>query len=299
MGSGHQHHQGSSNKRALSLALGLTGAFLIVEVIAGVLTGSLALISDAAHMFTDTAGLAIALAAIRIGERPADSRRTFGYQRFEILAAAFNAVVLFLVAAYILYEGYQRFVQPQDIQSLPMMLVAAVGLGVNLLSMRLLSSGKDSSLNVKGAYLEVWSDMLGSIGVIAAGFVIWLTSWTWVDPLVAIGIGLWVLPRTWTLLKETVNVLLEGVPDGIDLDAVRAALLGTPGISAVHDLHVWALTSEVPSLSAHLVLAKGADADLTRSAASAVLEQKFHIDHVTLQTERTDCRDGREDHGLH
>lgn len=299
MGSGHQHHQGSSNKRALSLALGLTGAFLIVEVIAGVLTGSLALISDAAHMFTDTAGLAIALAAIRIGERPADSRRTFGYQRFEILAAAFNAVVLFLVAAYILYEGYRRFVEPQDIQSLPMMLVAAVGLGVNLLSMRLLSSGKESSLNVKGAYLEVWSDMLGSIGVIAAGFVIWLTGWHWIDPLVAIGIGLWVLPRTWTLLKETVNVLLEGVPDGIDLDAVRTALLRTSGISDIHDLHVWALTSDTPSLSAHLVLANGADADLARSAAAEALEQKFHIEHVTLQTERTDCRYGRDKNVMH
>ena len=298
MGSGHQHHQGTSNKRALTLALGLTGTFLIVEVIAGFWTGSLALISDAAHMLTDTAGLAIALAAINIGERPADSRRTFGYQRFEILAAAFNAVVLFLVAGYILFEGYKRFVEPQEIQSLPMMLVATIGLGVNLVSMRLLSSGKDSSLNVKGAYLEVWSDMLGSFGVIAAGLIIWLTGWRWVDPLVAIGIGLWVLPRTWTLLKETINVLLEGVPEGIDLDAVRNAMLGTPGVREVHDLHVWALTSNAPSLSAHLVLADGADADATRSSAAEILESRFHIEHVTLQTERTDCRDGREDHSL-
>lgn len=299
MGSGHQHHRGTSNKRALTLALGLTGTFLIVEVIAGFWTGSLALISDAAHMLTDTAGLAIALAAIRIGERPADSRRTFGYQRFEILAAAFNAVILFLVAGYILYEGYQRFVEPQDIQSLPMMLVAAIGLGVNLVSMRLLSAGKDSSLNVKGAYLEVWSDMLGSIGVIAAGFTIWLTGWRWVDPLVAIGIGLWVLPRTWTLLKETINVLLEGVPDGIDLDAVKSSLLETPGVRDVHDLHVWALTSNSPSLSVHLVISDGADADTIRSATAEVLERRFNIDHVTIQTERTDCRDGRDDHGFH
>lgn len=299
MGSGHEHHRGTSNKRALTLALGLTGTFLIVEVIAGFWTGSLALISDAAHMLTDTAGLAIALAAIRIGERPADSRRTFGYQRFEILAASFNAVVLFLVAGYILYEGYKRFVEPQDIQSLPMMAVAAVGLGVNLLSMRLLSSGKDSSLNVKGAYLEVWSDTLGSIGVIAAGFIIWLTGWRWIDPMVAVGIGLWVLPRTWMLLKETINVLLEGVPDGINLDAVRSALLGSPGVLDVHDLHVWALTSNASSLSAHLVLTDGADADSTRSAASELLESLFHIEHVTLQTEQKDCRDGRDDHGLH
>ena len=180
-----------------------------------------------------------------------------------------------------------------------MMLVATIGLGVNLVSMRLLSSGKDSSLNVKGAYLEVWSDMLGSFGVIAAGLIIWLTGWRWVDPLVAIGIGLWVLPRTWTLLKETINVLLEGVPEGIDLDAVRNAMLGTPGVREVHDLHVWALTSNAPSLSAHLVLADGADADATRSSAAEILESRFHIEHVTLQTERTDCRDGREDHGLH
>lgn len=299
MAAEHQHHHRSSNKRALSLAIVLTGTFLIVEVIAGIWTGSLALISDAAHMLTDTAGLAIALAAIHIGERPADSRRTFGYQRFEILAAAFNAVLLFLVAGYILYEGFRRFVVPQDVQSLPMILVAAIGLGVNLLSMRLLSSSKDSSLNVKGAYLEVWSDMLGSIGVIAAGFVIWLTQWHWIDPLVAIGIGLWVLPRTWTLLKETTNVLLEGVPNGVDLNAVRAALLVSPGVRGVHDLHVWALTSDAPSLSAHLLLAEGADADATRSAAAKILDQRFEIEHVTLQTERVDCRDGRDHHGLH
>ncbi len=299
MGSNHQHSHGTKSKRALAIALALTGTFLIVEAVAGFWTGSLALISDAAHMLTDTAGLAIALAAINIGERPADSRRTFGYQRFEILAAAFNAVILFLVAGYILYEGYQRFVEPQDIQSLPMMLVAAIGLVVNLLSMQFLSTGKDSSLNVKGAYLEVWSDMLGSIGVIAAGLIIWLTDWRWVDPLVAIGIGIWVLPRTWVLLKETTNVLLEGVPHGIDLNAVMSALLSLAGVHDVHDLHVWALTSNSPSLSAHLVLVDGADADVTRSGAAEVLEQLFHIEHVTIQTEQTDCRDGREHHALH
>lgn len=299
MGSNHQHTHGTTSKRALAIALALTGTFLIVEAIAGFWTGSLALISDAAHMLTDTAGLAIALAAINIGERPADSRRTFGYQRFEILAAAFNAVILFLVAGYILYEGYQRFVKPQDIQSLPMIAVATIGLGVNFLSMRLLSAAKDSSLNVKGAYLEVWSDMLGSIGVIVAGLIIWLTDWRWVDPLVAIGIGLWVLPRTWALLKETINVLLEGVPDGIDLNAVRSSLLNLAGVHNVHDLHVWALTSNSPSLSAHLVLVDGTDADVTRSDAAEILEKLFHIEHVTLQTERTDCRDGREHHGLH
>ena len=299
MGSGHQHGTGTSNTRALGLALGLTGTFLVVEVVAGLLTGSLALISDAAHMLTDTAGLAIALAGVKIGEKAADSRRTFGYKRFEILAAAFNAVLLLLVGVYILYEGYQRLTKPEDIQSIPMLVVAAIGLGVNLLSMRLLSDGKDKSLNVKGAYLEVWSDMLGSIGVMAAAALIWLTGWVWVDAIVAIGIGLWVLPRTWQLFKETINVLLEGVPEGIDADAVAASLKALPGVCDLHDLHIWAITSGVPSLSAHIVLAPDADGEAVRAKVAAVLDEKFEIEHVTLQIEKQDCRDGRDDHGLH
>jgi cobalt-zinc-cadmium efflux system protein len=299
LGSGHGHSAGTSNTRALGLALGLTGSFLIVEVVAGLWTGSLALISDAAHMLTDTAGLAIALAGVKIGERPADSQRTFGYKRFEILAAAFNAVLLLAVGIYILYEGYQRLANPEDIQSQVMMGVAAVGLVINLISMRMLSAGKDSSLNVKGAYLEVWSDMLGSIGVIAAAALIWLTGWVWVDAIVAIAIGLWVLPRTWALLKETVNVLLEGVPEGIDADAVAKALASLPGVTGLHDLHIWAITSGVPSLSAHIVLTPGADGDTIRDAAVKMLDEKFEIEHITLQVERTDCRDGRDGHGLH
>lgn len=297
---GHGHHHGrTDNSAALRAALALTGTFLIVEVVGGILTGSLALISDAAHMATDTAGLAIALAAVTIGKRPADSRRSFGYQRFEILAAAFNALMLFGVAAYILYEGYKRIVEPTEIRSLAMLAIASVGLAVNLIAMRILSAGKDSSLNIKGAYLEVWSDMLGSLGVIAAAGIIWLTGWTWVDPIVAIGIGLWVLPRSWKLLKETTNVLLEGVPEGIDLDKVSAAISAVAGVRELHDLHVWALTSDAPSLSAHLVLQSGFDGDRVRADAQTMLEERFHISHVTLQTEREDCRASRADHGLH
>lgn len=299
MGSGHSHGAQTSNTRALGIALGLTGTFLVVEVIAGLLTGSLALISDAAHMLTDTAGLAIALAGVKIGEKAADSQRTFGYKRFEILAAAFNAILLFLVGAYILYEGYQRLTKPEDIQSIPMLVVAAIGLGVNLLAMRLLSSGKDTNLNMKGAYLEVWSDMLGSIGVIAAAAIIWFTGWVWVDAIVAIGIGLWVLPRTWQLFKETINILLEGVPDGIDADAVSAALKSVTGVRDLHDLHIWAITSGVPSLSAHLVIEPGANGESVRARASELLDEKFEIEHVTLQIEAQDCRDGRDHHGLH
>lgn len=299
MGSGHSHGERTSNTRALSAALGLTGCFLVVEVMAGLWTGSLALISDAAHMLTDTAGLAIALAGVKIGERPADSQRTFGYKRFEILAAAFNAVLLLCVGIYILYEGWQRLAKPEEIQSIPMLVVAAIGLGVNLFSMRLLGAGKDDNLNVKGAYLEVWSDMLGSIGVIAAAALIWLTGWVWVDAIVAIAIGLWVLPRTWQLFKETINILLEGVPDGINADAVSASLKALPGVREIHDLHIWAIASGVPSLSAHLVLEESAEGDEVRQRAAKHLDEKYEIEHVTLQIEKQDCRDGRDDHGLH
>lgn len=299
MGAGHDHGTKNANATALGRALALTSTFLVVEVIGALWTGSLALLSDAAHMMTDAAGLAIALVAIKIGARPADSKRTFGYQRFEILAAAANAIMLFGVGGYILYEGIQRFFDPPEIASLPMLLIAAVGLVVNLISMRLLQAGQGSSLNVKGAYLEVWSDMLGSIGVIMAAFIIYLTKWVWVDAVVAIAIGLWVLPRTWILFKETTNILLEGVPEGIELDKVSAALAATPGVASIHDLHVWAVTSGVPSLSAHLVLATGADADTVRNAAIKTLHDEFDIEHATLQLEKTDCREGRDHHGLH
>lgn len=287
----HDHnHAREAKPAALAKALALTGTFLVVEVVGGLLTGSLALLSDAAHMFTDTAALAIALAAVKIAERPADSRRTFGYQRFEILAAAVNAVLLFLVALFIIYEGWRRLVEPTQIQSLGMLAIAVVGLLVNLLAMRVLSAGQSDDVNIRGAYLEVWSDMLGSFGVIAAAVVLWLTGWTWVDTLVAIGIGLWVLPRAWSLLKETINVLLEGVPKGLDLHAIETAISEVSGVGGLHDLHVWALTSDQPSLSAHLVLKESADADQLRIAVASMLGARFDIHHVTLQTEREDCR---------
>jgi cobalt-zinc-cadmium efflux system protein len=294
-GHGHPHHHGhdharDANPAALRKVLALTGAFLVVEVAGGLLTGSLALLSDAAHMFTDTAALAIALAAARIAERPADSRRTFGYQRFEILAATVNAVLLFGVAAYILGEGYRRLLEPPEIQSLGVLVIAALGLGVNLVAMRILSPGQATNVNMRGAYLEVWSDALASVGVLVGALILWLTGWTWVDTAVAVGIGLWVLPRAWSLLKETVNVLLEGVPQGVELDQVADAIASTSGVAGVHDLHIWALTSRAPSLSAHLVVKDGADTDSVRIAVTHTLAHRFDIHHVTLQTERVDCR---------
>lgn len=291
MSAGHDHALPATTKeRSLRWALALTSAFLIAEVVGGVVLNSLALLSDAAHMFTDVAALAIALAAIRIARRPADQRRTFGYHRFEILAAAFNALLLFGVAGFILFEAWQRWRQPEEVQTTGVLVVAALGLVVNLASMWLLRSGKDDSLNVKGAYLEVWSDMLGSIGVIAGAIVIRVTGWNWVDSVIAVAIGLWVLPRTWVLLKDTLNILLEGVPEGIDLAAVRQSLLGLQGVLGVHDLHVWAVTSGRTSLTVHLVHAAdvAAPAELLERARE-VLAAEHHITHTTVQLETQPC----------
>ena len=294
---GHAHdHAAGASSRMLAIALGLTTAFLIAELIGSFVFNSLALLSDAAHMFTDSAALAIALAAVKIGQRPADDARTFGYRRFEILAAAFNALLLFAVAGYVLWEGIDRFFYPSEVQSTGMLIVAAIGLVINFIAMKLLSAGKEHSLNVKGAYLEVWADMLGSIGVIVGAGVIMLTGWQWVDPLVAIGIGLWVLPRTWILLKDTTQILLEGVPRGIDLTQLRAAIAATPGVAGVHDLHVWSLTSNDHSLSTHVELAEGSDFEVVRTAVAAKLQEDYHIDHATIQVEREACEDAP---GLH
>jgi cobalt-zinc-cadmium efflux system protein len=281
----HDHIAGA-NIKMLGWALVLTTTYLIAEVAGAFIFNSLALLSDAAHMLTDVAALAIALMAIRLGRREADDKRTFGYKRFEILAAAFNALLLFGVAIYVLVEAVQRFRQPEGVQSTGMLIVAAVGLGVNLASMKLLTGGKDGSMNVKGAYLEVWADMIGSVGVIVGALAIRLTGWTWVDPIVAVGIGLWVLPRTWVLLRDSANVLLEGVPRGIDLAQIRVGIAGLPGIAGVHDLHVWSMATDDINCTAHVTLAEGADPDIVRKSVAAVLRMRFGIEHSTIQTER-------------
>ncbi|WP_397432852.1 cation diffusion facilitator family transporter [Pseudomonas chlororaphis] len=299
MGAGHSHGQvRAGHERTLWMALGLTGSFMIAEVIGAFITGSLALLSDAAHMMTDALALAISLVAIQVGKRAADRKRTFGYARFEILAAAFNAILLFVVAFYILFEAWQRLSAPAEIQSTGMLVIAVLGLIVNLISMRLLVSASAESLNVKGAYLEVWSDMLGSIGVIVAALVIMYTGWGWVDSLVAAAIGFWVLPRTWTLLRESMNVLLQGVPDGIDIDEVEQGIRAIDGVTEVHDLHLWALTSGKNVMSTHLV------ADLGRRSEQQILaevtelmHERFDISHVTVQVEQAGFHEqGHEEH---
>lgn len=285
---GHDHGKGS-NARSLTIALGLTGTFLVAELVGAWWFNSLALLSDAAHMFTDAAALAIALMAIRIGERPADEQRTYGYRRVEILVAAFNAILLFAVAGYVLWEGINRLVAPEPVQSLGMLAVATVGLIINVIAMRVLAGGKDDSLNVKGAYLEVWADMLGSIGVIGAAIAIYFTNWLWLDAIVAIAIGLWVLPRTWILLRDTTHILLQGVPRGIDLADVRRAVEAVDGVSGSHDLHLWSVAGDDRSLTVHVTLADGVDAETIRVAVAALLREQFGIDHATIQTELRPC----------
>jgi cobalt-zinc-cadmium efflux system protein len=270
--------------------LGLTISFLLVEIFGGVIFNSLALLSDAAHMFTDVMALAIAIAAIRLSRMPADHKRTFGYHRFEILAAAFNASLLFLVAFFILYEAYLRWTHPEPVQSLGMLAVAAAGLTVNLIGMRLLAGDADKSMNVKGAYLEVWADAVGSVAVIAGGALVYFTGWTRADPVIAVLIALWVLPRTLLLFRQSVNVLLEGVPEGVDLAEIENSLLAIPGVRDVHELHVWSVGSGKTSLTAHLLI----DADSTKpqaalDAAGRELKTKFGITHSTIQAEVEHC----------
>ncbi len=288
---GHNHGAGASSKR-LALALGLTSTFLVAELVGAFVFGSLALLSDAAHMFTDSAALAIALAAVRIGQRPPDDQRTFGYRRFEILAAAFNAILLFAVAGYVTIEGIARFFDPRPVESLGMLAVATLGLIVNLIAMRILAGGKESSLNIKGAYLEVWADMLGSLGVIGAAVAIYLTGYNWIDPIVAIAIGLWVLPRTWVLLRDTTHILLQGVPRGFDLGAIRSAMGEVAGVAGVHDLHLWSVAGDDASLTAHVALAEGGDAEVVRRAVIDMLGSRFNILHATIQTESEACAEG-------
>jgi cobalt-zinc-cadmium efflux system protein len=288
----HDHDHGLDTVRhegPLRWALALTVGFLGVELAGAWLSNSLALLSDAAHMATDTFALAIALVAVRLARRPPDARRTYGYARAEALGALFNGSLLVLLAAWILFEAVQRFRQPPDVATTTMMLIEALGLVVNLAAMRLLKAGSGESLNMKGAYLEVWSDMLGSVAVLLGAVLIRFTGWTLIDPLLAVGIGLWVLPRTIRLLREAVHLLLEGVPRGLDVAQVRTAMLSVPGVDSVHDLHLWSVSSHQPLLSAHVAVTGDRPGETIREQVATLLEQRFGIHHSTLQIESAPC----------
>lgn len=289
MGHGHSHTPAGKNKRRLALVLGLTTAYLIAEVVGGLLTHSLALLADAGHMLADVAGLGLALLAIQFAERPATPERTYGFYRVEILAALINAVVLIGISGYILYEAYQRFRNPHEVHSGAMLAVAAAGLVVNIVGIYLLRAASEESLNMKGAYFEVLSDMVTSIGVIVAAILMLTTGWYYADPIISAGIGLFILPRTWMLLKAAVGVLLEGTPADVNLATLRESIANVPGVASVHDLHVWCLTSGVNAMSVHAVLADHALHDEVLAAVQKRVNLDFKIAHATVQVECEGC----------
>ncbi|WP_026909806.1 cation diffusion facilitator family transporter [Patulibacter minatonensis] len=285
---------GARHRRALTATLALTATYLVVELVVGLSIGSLALISDAGHMLTDTLGLALALTAIVMAQGGADDQRTYGRYRLEALASLANAVLLFAVAVYVLIEAVGRFSDPADVPGLGLLVVASVGLVVNVASFLLLRAGAKESLNVRGAFLEVWADMIGSLGVLAAGVVMLATDWPYADPIVGVAIGLFVLPRAWRLGADAVHILMEGAPRDVDVAEVRTTLAAVPGVAGVHDLHVWTLTSGTDMASAHLRMTVGADGGAVLGAATALLRERFGISHATIQTEPSGYDAGAE-----
>lgn len=294
MGHDHDHahasiHAGARHKGRLLAAFALLAAFMVVEVLAGFATRSLALLSDAGHMLTDVVGLGMALAAIQLASRGARRQhQTFGLYRLEILAALANAALLIGVAVYVVVEAIRRFGAPEEVDLGPMLIVACLGLAANLVAFALLRSGAKESLNVEGAYLEVVADTVGSVGVIAGGLVMHATGWDWVDPAIGVAIGGWILPRAVRLGGKAVRILVQAAPPGVDIAAVEADLEALEGVVDVHDLHIWTLTSDMDVASAHIMVRVGTDSHAVLDRARDLLGQRHGISHATLQVEPDD-----------
>jgi cobalt-zinc-cadmium efflux system protein len=269
----------------LKLALAISFIYFFAELIGGFLTNSLALLSDAGHMLSDIAALALSLFAFRIAKRPATVSSTYGYHRAEILAALFNGLTLWLIVGVIFAAAYNRFLDPPAVESYGMMIVASLGLLVNVVAGVILYGSHHHNLNLRGAFLHVVSDALGSVGAIAAGLVMLLTGWYVADPLISILIGLLILHSSWNLVKESLSVLMQAVPKGIRLEDVQQALEEVEGVSKVHDLHVWAVTSDIFTLSAHAVVENGGDFHQVLNGIEDTLKERFNIEHTTIQLE--------------
>ena len=302
MGADHDHgtslaRAGERHRGRLLIAFAIIFTFFVVEAIAGFVTNSLALLSDAGHMLTDVIGIGMALAAIQLATRfernttQSRSNHTFGLYRLEILAAFVNALLLFGVAIWVLIEAGRRLFDEPEVLGVPMLIVATLGLLANIVAFLLLREGSKESLNVEGAYLEVLADTIGSVGVIIAAVLLEVFGWAWIDPVIGAGIGLWILPRTWRLGRRAVRILLQAAPDDIDLDALCADLEAIDGVVDVHDLHVWTLTSDMDAASAHLMTTTGTDAHGVLDRAREVLADTYEITHGTFQVE-PDTHDG-------
>lgn len=288
---GHDHGHRSqpadprnANLRRIGLTLALVLGYMVAEVVGGMLSGSLALLADAGHMLSDAASLGLALAAMWVAGRPNTPTHTYGFHRAEILAALVNGVALVVIALLILREAWSRFMDPVAVDGPLMLAVASGGLVVNLIGMWVLHGGRDESLNVKGAWLHVVADTLGSAQAIAAGALIWAFGWTWVDPTASVVIALLVVVSSWTLLRDSVDVLLEGAPRHLDTREIERALLAEEGVVALHDLHVWTITSGFVSLSVHLVV-RDRPLDQVLWSARSMLENRFGVRHSTIQVE--------------
>jgi cobalt-zinc-cadmium efflux system protein len=297
MGHGHDHSHSAAgrSKERLAFVFGITLAVLVVELVGATLTGSLALYADAGHMATDAAGIALALFAVWIAGRPTTDDRTFGYYRAEILAAAVNAVVLFLLGAFILYQAVTHLIDPVDVESGTMAIFGVVAVAGNAVSMFVLRRAQKESLNVRGAFLEVFSDFLGALAVVVAAVAVMITGFDRADAIASLVIGLMILPRTWALLRDAVDVLLEATPRGMRLEDVRGHILETPGVDAVHDLHVWTITSGMPVISAHVTVKDGVENGHVLDALGSCLAEHFDIEHSTFQLEPA----GHQDHEGH
>jgi cobalt-zinc-cadmium efflux system protein len=289
-GHGHSHGHGGSagarNWRPLSITLALAATYMVAEVVGGFLANSLALLADAGHMLSDVGALALSLFAIWIAQKPATPQHTYGYYRTEILAALANGATLVAISLLIFVEAWERLGEPQPVAGRTVMLIAVGGLLVNLAGLWILHGGKDDSLNVRGAWLHLLTDALGSVGAIVGGALVWAYGWYWADPVVSVAIGLLVIYSAWHLLKESVSVLLEGTPAHIDLGAVRAAMAEVDGVEEVHDLHVWTITSGMDAMSGHVVVRDGGRPhEEVLGELHTVLHERFELHHMTIQIE--------------
>lgn len=298
----HDHHDDHSHGRgrdlrALGVVLLLTAFFVVAEVIGGLVTGSLALLADAAHMLSDAASLALAIGAIVLARRPPTRRLSFGFRRAEIIAALANGVTLVAVSIWIFIEAARRLDDPPEVLGGPALVIAALGLVVNVVGAAILWRSQGSSLNVRAAFLHVLADMLGSVGVMVAALIILTTGWLYADPLVSVFIGLVILVSSWRVLREATEILLEATPSGTDADEVAQAMRGVPGVTAVRDLHIWTITSGFPALSAHVLVGDDEDCHMRRRDLGRMLAERFSIGHTTLQVEHGAPQVGEEGSG--
>jgi len=289
----HAHGTDKSNLKRVTIALVLTGAFMVVEVIGGIISGSLALLADAGHMLTDTMALALAAAAFHVSKRPAGGNLTYGYQRFQILAAFVNGLSLLLVVGWIFYEAVQRFVTPREILGETMLTVAAAGLVINIISFAVLHSGDQENLNIRGAALHVAGDLLGSVAAIVAAVVIIYTGWTLIDPILSIAVAFLILRSAWVLVKRSAHVLLEGAPDWLDVADLRDQIAAkVPGVEGIHHVHVWGLTPQQLMLTMHLQLAEDAPSQsAVVRGVKEYLRDEYGIGHSTIEVEIDGCAD--------